>query len=88
MKKSENVMDRWILASCQSLIKFIREEMGAYRLYTVVPRLLRLIDLLTNWYVRFNRKRLKGENGLEDAKQAMNSLFEVLFTLCKTMVRD
>ncbi|KAI8069294.1 isoleucyl-tRNA synthetase [Gongronella butleri] len=85
MKKSDNVMDRWILASCQSLIKFIREEMAAYRLYTVVPRLLRLVDLLTNWYVRFNRKRLKGENGLDDAKLAMNTLFEVLITLCKTM---
>lgn len=59
MKKSENVMDRWVLASCQSLIKFIREEMAAYRLYTVVPRLLQLIESLTNWYVRFNRKRLK-----------------------------
>lgn len=52
-------MDRWVLASCQSLIKFIRDEMGAYRLYTVVPRLLKLVDTLTNWYVRFNRKRLK-----------------------------
>ncbi|KAG0167408.1 isoleucine--tRNA ligase [Apophysomyces sp. BC1015] len=85
MKKSDNVMDRWVLASCQSLIKFIREEMAAYRLYTVVPRLLSLIDSLTNWYVRFNRKRLKGENGAEDAKQAMNTLYEVLFTLCLTM---
>jgi isoleucyl-tRNA synthetase len=52
-------MDRWVLASCQSLIQFVREEMNAYRLYTVVPRLLTLIDTLTNWYVRFNRKRLK-----------------------------
>ncbi|KAI8371895.1 isoleucyl-tRNA synthetase [Blakeslea trispora] len=85
IKKSDNVMDRWVLASCQSLIKFIREEMGSYRLYTVVPRLLNMIDTLTNWYVRFNRKRLKGENGLEDAKLAMNTLYEVLFTLCLTM---
>ncbi|ORZ14718.1 isoleucyl-tRNA synthetase [Absidia repens] len=85
IKKSTNVMDRWILASCQSLIKFIREEMDAYRLYTVVPRLLQLVDQLTNWYVRFNRKRLKGENGVDDAKQALNTLFEVLYTLCKTM---
>ncbi|KAI9470643.1 MAG: isoleucyl-tRNA synthetase [Benjaminiella poitrasii] len=85
IKKSENVMDRWVLATCQSLIKFIREEMGAYRLYTVVPRLLNMIDILTNWYVRFNRKRLKGENGLDDAKMAMNTLYEVLFTLCSTM---
>ncbi|KAL0074113.1 isoleucyl-tRNA synthetase [Phycomyces blakesleeanus] len=85
MKKSDNVMDRWVLASCQSLIKFVRDEMDAYRLYTVVPRLLHLVDVLTNWYVRFNRKRLKGENGVEDAKQALNTLFEVLFTLCLTM---
>jgi isoleucyl-tRNA synthetase len=85
IKKSDNVMDRWVLASCQSLIKFIRDEMAAYRLYTVVPRLLNMIDTLTNWYVRFNRKRLKGENGLDDAKLAMNTLYEVLFTLCSTM---
>jgi isoleucyl-tRNA synthetase len=25
--RSENIMDRWILASCQSLIQFVREEM-------------------------------------------------------------
>lgn len=85
MKKSDNVMDRWVLASCQSLIKFVREEMAGYRLYTVVPRLLTMIDTLTNWYVRFNRKRLKGENGLDQAKLAMNTLYEVLLTLCLTM---
>ncbi|KAL2919614.1 isoleucine--tRNA ligase [Polyrhizophydium stewartii] len=85
MSKEENVMDRWILASTQSLIKFVKEEMTAYRLYTVTPRLLKLIDTLTNWYVRFNRKRLKGENGLADAERALNVLFEVLFTLCRLM---
>lgn len=85
MQKSDSVMDRWILASCQSLIKFVREEMSNYRLYTVVPRLLNMIDILTNWYVRFNRKRLKGENGLDEAKLAMNTLYEVLTTLCGIM---
>jgi hypothetical protein len=58
----------------------------AYRLYTVVPRLLDLIDELTNWYIRFNRRRLKGENGPEDAVAALNSLFEALLTLCRTLV--
>jgi isoleucyl-tRNA synthetase len=55
----------------------------AYRLYTVVPRLLSLIDNTTNWYIRFNRKRLKGELGLDDTKHALNTLFEVLFTLAR-----
>lgn len=48
-----------------------------------MPRLLALIDNTTNWYIRFNRRRLKGENGLEDTQHALNSLFEVLFTLCR-----
>ncbi|PNY29721.1 Isoleucine-tRNA ligase, cytoplasmic [Tolypocladium capitatum] len=78
-----NVMDRWILASCQSLLQFVNEEMGGYRLYTVVPRLLELIDNTTNWYIRFNRRRLKGENGVDDTQHALNALFEVLFTLCR-----
>jgi isoleucyl-tRNA synthetase len=83
---SNNVMDRWILARCQSLIKLVREEMAAYRLYTIIPRLLDLIDELTNWYIRFNRRRLKGEDGKEDTVIALNTLFETLFTLCRTMV--
>ncbi|KAK8143196.1 isoleucine--tRNA ligase [Beauveria asiatica] len=78
-----NVMDRWILASCQSLLEFVNTEMKGYRLYTVVPRLLELIDNTTNWYIRFNRRRLKGENGLDDTQHALNALFEVLFTLCR-----
>jgi isoleucyl-tRNA synthetase len=82
-KGNKNVLDRWILASCQSLLKFVNEEMAAYRLYTVVPRLLMLIDNTTNWYIRFNRRRLKGEYGIEDTTNALNTLFEVLYTLCR-----
>ena len=82
-KSNSNVLDRWILASCQSLLKFVDQEMEAYRLYTVVPRLLGLIDNTTNWYIRFNRTRLKGEFGVDDTRHALNTLFEVLFTLTR-----
>ncbi|KAJ5295006.1 hypothetical protein PENANT_c037G03886 [Penicillium antarcticum] len=78
-----NVMDRWILASCQSLLIFVNQEMAGYRLYTVVPRLLQLIEDTTNWYIRFNRKRLKGENGVDDTLHALNTLFEVVYTLVR-----
>lgn len=82
---SENVMDKWILASLQTLIGHIHTEMKEYRLYGVVPGLLNLIDDLTNWYIRLNRSRLKGENGVEDAKKALNTLFEALFVLVRAM---
>ncbi|KAH3676013.1 hypothetical protein WICMUC_002309 [Wickerhamomyces mucosus] len=83
--KSDNVMDRWVLASLQSLIKFIHEEMTEYRLYTVVPRLLNFIDELTNWYIRFNRRRLKGEVSLDDTQKSLNTLTEALFGLVRAM---
>ena len=58
----------------------------AYRLYTVVPRLVKFVDELTNWYVRMNRRRLKGETGIEDCHNALTSLFSVLFTMTRVMV--
>jgi isoleucyl-tRNA synthetase len=83
--KSDNVFDRWLLARCASLIQWVGDEMAAYRLYTVMPRLLSLIDELTNWYIRFNRQRLKGAGGEADTYAALNTLFETLYTLCRTM---
>lgn len=70
------------LAVSTSLIR----RCTAYRLYTVTARMLELIDELTNWYIRFNRLRLKGGNGPEDAIAALQTLFETLFTLSRTLV--
>ncbi|XP_028405493.1 isoleucine--tRNA ligase, cytoplasmic-like [Dendronephthya gigantea] len=80
-----NIMDRWILSFVQSLVVFFEREMSAYHLYTVVPRLVTFIDQLTNWYVRSNRKRLKGEFGKEDSYMAMQTLFNVIYTMNRMM---
>ena len=53
----------WLAAETAALARFVRAEMGAYRLYTVVPRLTRFIEDLTNVYVRYNRGRMKGKDG-------------------------
>ena len=58
-KHSSNVMDKWILSALQSLITFVRQEMAAYRLSTVVPKLVDFTIALSNWYVRMNKNRLK-----------------------------
>ncbi len=46
-----------------------------------------MIDNLTNWYIRFNRKRLKATAGLgeEDNITSLSTLLEVLFTLVKAL---
>ena len=61
--------------------------MDAYRLYTVVPKLVEFIEQLTNIYVRYNRKRLKGRGGDKaddvDCLFALTTLYDTLLMLCK-----
>jgi isoleucyl-tRNA synthetase len=80
-----NDLDVWVLAHVTSLVKFVHEEMKAYRLYTVVPRLVSFVNNLTNWYVRLNRNRLKGTDGEEQAFIALSVLFNVLLTMAQLM---
>eukprot|EP00188_Purpureofilum_apyrenoidigerum_P000327 Plantae.Rhodophyta-Purpureofilum_apyrenoidigerum.ctg11373.p1 GENE.Plantae.Rhodophyta-Purpureofilum_apyrenoidigerum.ctg11373~~Plantae.Rhodophyta-Purpureofilum_apyrenoidigerum.ctg11373.p1 ORF type:complete len:562 (-),score=111.21 Plantae.Rhodophyta-Purpureofilum_apyrenoidigerum.ctg11373:245-1903(-) len=80
-----NQMDLWVMSSLGSLIHFVRSEMDAYRLFTVVPRLLSFIESLTNWYVRLNRPRLKGAVSDGDWRTALETLADVLLTLSRLM---
>lgn len=73
-----NVTDRWIESALQSLIGSVRKEMGEYKLYNVVPVLIKFLESLTNWYVRLNRNRLKGEADEENWEVSLNVLFDVL----------
>jgi len=81
IKKSTNLMDRWINASSHQLIKFVREEMDAYRLYTVVGGLTKFLEELTNWYIRLNRDRIKGDNGIEETVTALCTLYDAILNV-------
>jgi len=50
----------------------------------VVPRLLGLIEDVTNWYIRFSRQRLKGDRGVAETVHALNTLFDVLYTIARS----
>jgi len=83
VKSTTNPTDIWISAATQELIKFVREEMEAYRLYTVLPALVTYVTQLTNWYVRLNRERLKGLEGEgsdadKEAEIGLQVLYDVL----------
>jgi len=81
---SNNVLDKWILAKLNQLIKTVTESMDAY----LIPRACRPIEVFINdlstWYLRRSRSRFKGED--EDDKQAalVTSKF-VLSELAKIM---
>eukprot|EP01061_Rhynchopus_euleeides_P011106 TRINITY_DN20685_c0_g1_i6.p2 TRINITY_DN20685_c0_g1~~TRINITY_DN20685_c0_g1_i6.p2 ORF type:complete len:1175 (+),score=597.81 TRINITY_DN20685_c0_g1_i6:43-3567(+) len=80
-----NVMDRWITAEAEKLVSDVTKEMAAYHLYTVVPVVLKWVENLTNTYVRMNRKRMKGVEGLADQRESLATLFNVLLITSRVM---
>ena len=54
--------------------------MDTYHLYNVVKPLLSFLDQLTNWYVRLNRPRMRGEEGIHEQQVSLNILFDVLMS--------
>ncbi len=76
--------DRWILSRLNSLIKKVDEAYAEYE-PTRAAREIQdfVIDDLSNWYVRLNRKRFwKGEYN-EDKKAAYQTLYTCLETVAK-----
>ncbi len=83
--KSENELDRWMLATLQDLAEKVEIEMNAYRLYNVVPAIVKAIDDLTNWYVRRSRRRFwKSEND-GDKNAAYATMYKVLVDFSKIL---
>jgi isoleucyl-tRNA synthetase len=90
VRATTNATDIWISAEAQGLIKYVHEEMQAYRLYTVMPALVRFVTQLTNWYVRLNRDRLKGlegdgETADAEAETGLQVLYDVLLDITVIM---
>ena len=78
--EATNLLDRWIIAANQSLLKFFRSELDNYRLYTIIGQLISFLIDLNKWYIKLNRNRMKGANGADEAKMSLNTLFDVLFS--------
>jgi len=77
-------IDRWLLSCLNSLIKKVDTYLSRYGV-TKAARAIQdfVIDDLSNWYIRRNRRRFwKSEIG-EDKLSAYQTLYEVLFAVAK-----
>ncbi|GFE53282.1 isoleucyl-tRNA synthetase family protein [Babesia ovis] len=83
--ESPCVMDLWLHSITQELIGNVHKEMGAYRLYNVLPHLLDFLEQLTNWYIRINRERMRGAFGQEDSFISLSSLYSSLDAFTRLM---
>jgi isoleucyl-tRNA synthetase len=80
-----SLMDRWLLARAQQLIREATSALDNYR----TPELMRLfesfVDDLSNWYIRTNRHRFWKTVNPDDQRSAYWTLFSAIRTVTQVM---
>ena len=82
--ESRPEIDRWIISRMNRLVKQVDDYLKKYDITKLVRSISDyLVDDVSNWYVRRNRRRFwKSEVG-EDKLAAYQTLYEVLLTVAK-----
>ncbi len=78
-----NIMDRYILAKLKSAVLAIDQAMQKYDTPTACNEFVGFFEVLNNWYIRRSRNRFWKSEIDEDKKQAYNTLYTVLLTMCE-----
>ncbi len=76
--KSENVLDKWILARLDRTTEEIAKSMESYNLPPACESITEFIDDMSTWYIRRSRNRFKGDDN-QDARQALITTGVVLY---------
>ncbi len=82
--KSDNVLDKWILARLNQLTTEVTKSMDGYVLPKAVRPIGEFIDDLSTWYIRRSRDRFKGDDE-NDKQTALAITNYVLVELAKVM---
>ena len=79
-------IDRWMISDLNTLVKAVNERYEDYDL-TKAGRLIEdfVINDLSNWYVRLNRKRFWGNGMSQDKLSAYQCLYTCLETVARLM---
>ena len=81
--ESQNVLDRWIVSSIETLIADVTAAMDAYDLQKAVRPFVKFVEDLTNWYIRRSRRRFWKSQNDGDKLCAYRTLRYALVQLSK-----
>lgn len=77
-------IDRWILSKYNSLLKSYAENMEIFEVTKVVREISDfVVEDLSNWYIRRNRRRFWKKNVDEDKQSVYNTTYEILLGISK-----
>lgn len=85
-REERSELDRWVLSCLQSLVEEVQASLNDYD-PTRAGRAIQefVIEQLSNWYVRLNRKRFWGGTMDKDKEAAYQTLYTCLDTLARLM---
>ncbi|MFC1744772.1 isoleucine--tRNA ligase [Candidatus Riflebacteria bacterium] len=78
-----NELDSWILSHFNRLIQTVDNHMENFEATLASRAIEEFVDILSNWYLRRNRKRYWGSGMSDDKVAAYETLYTVLLGLCK-----
>lgn len=85
-KKSENVLDAWILSLTHKLIRDITKSLDEYDTMGAVSKVDNFVNSLSTWYIRRSRDRVGPTAEDKSDKEAFyETTFEVLILLTKVL---
>ncbi|NKB65339.1 MAG: isoleucine--tRNA ligase [Gammaproteobacteria bacterium] len=71
-------IDRWILALAHQTVRKVTESLDQYDAHGAGQVIEKLVDQLSNWYIRRNRRRFWKSDAGDDKQAAYLTLFECL----------
>jgi isoleucyl-tRNA synthetase len=80
---ASGVLDRYVLAKLRTTLERVTASMEAYDLAGACADIRTFLDALNNWYIRRSRPRFWKEEHDQDKKDAYDTLYTVLTTLCR-----
>jgi isoleucyl-tRNA synthetase len=73
--------DRWILSRLQMLIETCRKHFETYNVRPAAGAIDEFLEVLSNWYIRSNRRRFWRSELDTDTRSAFETLFDVMDTV-------
>lgn len=78
---SRHEMDIYVLSGLTRTLDAVTAAMDAYDIPSACSRIEEFLELLTNWYIRRNRRRFWKSESDADKRDAYDTLYTVLVTL-------
>ena len=78
-----SVMDKWMLSRVNSAVKEVDNNLENYKITETTKVLDKLVDDMSNWYVRLSRQRFWTKEMTQDKINAYMTLYTSLVTICK-----